>query len=109
MLSPANSFAGFWFCRIRNVFQIAFQTVATAPQESWNSVAVTASAAAALLLDPAARAAQESVEDSQDEALGDGNVGEGPVGRARERWKEAQNEMPEVDSSQAYNQYLDTR
>lgn len=86
------------FCRVRNVFDIAFRTIATAPQESWNSVAITASAAVALILDPAARALRDSVEDSQDEALGDGHPGDGPVGRARERWKEAQNEMPEVTS-----------
>lgn len=68
-------------------------TVATAPQESWNSVKVTAGAAIALLLDPAARAVQHSPVEEQEEQDGSGD---GPVGRAKERWKEAQNDMPEV-------------
>ena len=61
---------------------------------------VTAGAAAALILDPAARAvqdsAQEAYEEAEAEAQAQGQAQDGPVGRAKERWKEARNEMPEV-------------
>ena len=59
---------------------------------------VTASAAAALILDPAARAVQESAPEAYEEAQAEvqGQSQDGPVGRAKERWKEARNEMPEV-------------
>ena len=82
--------------RIRFVIKTALYTIGTAPQESWRSVKVTAGAAAALILDPAARAVRDSAPEADDEADAQGQTQDGPVGRAKERWKEARNEMPEV-------------
>lgn len=85
-------------CRVKFVFKTALYTIATAPQESWRSVKVTAAAAAALILDPAARAVRDSTPEVLEEAEADpqSQTQDGPVGRAKERWKEARNEMPEV-------------
>ena len=83
---------------------MALRTVATAPREAWQSVAVTAGAAASLILDPGARTGPGSSVDGEEEMeeTGSGGGGQsGPVGRARVRWKEAQNEMPEVRDSPA--------
>ena len=92
--------------RLRHGLHVALHTVATAPRESWQSVAVTAGAAASLILDPGERAGAGSQEDSEEDmgeassGSGNGSGGQsGPVGRARVRWKEAQNEMPEVGIS----------
>ena len=84
--------------RVRLVLKTALYTIASAPQESWRSVRVTAGAAAALILDPAARAVRDSASEVQEEAQSSSqpSTHEGPVGRARERWKEAQSDMPEV-------------
>jgi len=83
--------------RLRHGLQVALHTFRTAPQESWQSVSVTAGAAASFVLDPAARAMQISTEQSEDgEVEAGGHLQDGPVGRAKVRWKEAQNEMPEV-------------
>jgi hypothetical protein len=86
-------------CRLRNGLRVAVHTILTAPRESWQSVSVTAGAAASLILDPAARALQISTEQSEDGEVEAGDhLQDGPVGRAKVRWKEAQNEMPEVGS-----------
>lgn len=71
---------------------------------------VTAGAATALLLDPAARSIQDSAAEVHEEAppSSHGYAHDGPVGRARERWKEARNEMPEV-CAQFCNRYDATR
>ena len=80
------------------MLKTALHTVATAPQESWRAVKVTAGAAVALILDPAARAVRDSAPEALEEAQADAeaHTQDGPVGRARERWKEARNDMPEV-------------
>ena len=86
------------------VLKTALTTLTTAPKESWNSVKVTAAAALALLLDPAARSipdyAAEELEPSPESSQL--HAQDGPVGRARERWKEARNEMPEVCPDPCY-------
>jgi len=88
--------------RLGHGLQVAVHTLATAPQESWQSVAVTAGAAASLILDPV------GMQDTWDEG-GDGedeagaHTQGGPVGRAKVRWKEAQNEMPEVRTCLAWS------
>jgi hypothetical protein len=76
-------------------------TIVTAPGESWQSVVVTAGAAASLILDPTAHAVQASTDESNNREEAGGHGQGGPVGRAKVRWKEAQNEMPEVRSDQA--------
>ena len=87
-------------CRLRTGLLVAVHTLATAPQETWRAVQVTAGAAVELIALTAERGVQDMAqknstkEESQPATANSQAVG--PVKRARERWEEASSEMPEV-------------
>ena len=87
-------------CRLRIGLLVAVHTLATAPQETWRAVQVTAGAAGELIALTAEQGMQDMArktsikEDSQPATANSQAVG--PVKRARERWEEASSDMPEV-------------
>lgn len=73
----------------------------TAPKETWRAVRITAGAAAALITNTAERGVQDTADEQQaDESLGESQ--RTPVRRAKERWREARSDMPEVASLQLW-------